>query len=69
METNMEWIDINEKKPKEDQYCLTYYPSKHMQTMEIQLYSKGTFYASRDGWVSDEKNITHWMPLPEPPTK
>ena len=60
-----EWISVKDKMPEDGIRVLTYADNSAM------------FVASRDdGWYVDTgeyyyssplTNITHWMPLPEPP--
>ena len=61
----MEWISVSDRLPEDGIRVLTYADNSAM------------FVASRDdGWYVDTgeyyysspfTNITHWMPLPEPP--
>lgn len=55
-----EWISVEDRLPKQWQYVLVF------DGFEI-----GTdFIASSGMWYEhDHKDITHWMPLPEPPKK
>lgn len=61
MENN--WISVKERLPEDDSYYLTF-TTEH--TFEVYRYDG-------DGeWVTDwgdtaNHDITHWMPLPEPP--
>lgn len=83
----MEWINIAEKKPKENQivWALT---EQHQgplmvqyfyiedednggwafaQIYDVPYYHNGEWQGDSD-WDNDF-NVTHWMPLPEPPKK
>jgi hypothetical protein len=61
----MEWINVEDKLPKEDVTVLTFstnYP-------EDPVIFEYLVCMSEDGeplWY-DSINVTHWMPLPEPP--
>ena len=64
------WIDVNERLPKESGEVLIYseyYITKCMFSKKHRL-----FNALDDNSKKDAKkyciNITHWMPLPEPPS-
>lgn len=65
-----EWIDVNERLPKESGKVLIY--SGHH--MAICMYSKKhrLFNALDDNSKKDANkyciNVTHWMPLPELPS-
>ena len=55
-----EWIGVEERLPDEQGRFLIVDKEGQMNT---------AFYSPRFGWFSHFriKNITHWMPLPEPP--
>ena len=63
------WIKVNDDLPKDDEWVL-------IATMETKNCRAGTFYGMRRGiaWYDASGNpaptdgITHWMPLPAPPT-
>jgi hypothetical protein len=63
----MEWISVKDKLP--DQWLLVLVYTEH-GGVEVDRYdmtlSDGTilFYGTREEYRS---NVTHWMPLPEPP--
>lgn len=56
-----EWIDVNERLPNDDERVLTF--SKSLS------YSTLGGIAVQWGWCCKKKStdISHWMPLPEPP--
>jgi len=62
----VEWISVNDKLPDKEVYVLVYSKEKGYAIM----YYTGYFWES---WDSDSDSIqilhdiTHWMPLPEPP--
>ncbi len=65
----MGWIDINDLKPDErsrnpGQNVLCF-GSLYKNTY-ISQYVNGRFTFNEGSQASDE-NITHWMPLPDPP--
>lgn len=65
----MEWISVEKNKPKENQECLVAFysdkiPLKLGHCYNLSVYCSDTFYS----WELMKKiNVTHWMPLPEPP--
>lgn len=64
----MEWIDVNEKSPSFDKEVLVW-NGKHIMLMKlsvIQTTSVGTIFEFVN-YGGSNRDITHWMPLPEPP--
>jgi len=59
----MEWISVKDRLPKDEVIAIGY------QNETIIGYVSGDdengFSCENDGCVLD--NVTHWMPLPEPP--
>lgn len=56
------WIDASKNLPKEEGLYLAYYPDqlyKHQIVFFFPNINKFNFY---------HEEITHWMPLPKPPT-
>jgi hypothetical protein len=61
------WIPMTERLPKEGEFVLVYgdlYPNKH--DGGVIAVSKRMDWNYWQGF-GRERNITHWMPLPEPP--
>lgn len=56
-----EWIAVKDQLPKDEQYIL-YYCANYKKIDKTQYYC-GFFL----GTSSAFNNVTHWMPLPEPP--
>ena len=53
----MEWINVKDELPEDyDAYLCT------GEDIEMEI----VYFDVEDGW-RDEYEITHWMPLPEPP--
>jgi hypothetical protein len=75
------WIDVNDKKPEEHQEVLFSHISIERPDGSIMepivssgFYQSGYFFSwvsseNRREESSDRMTATHWMPLPEPPTK
>jgi hypothetical protein len=59
---NNKWISVEERLPDEQGHFLIVDKEGQMNT---------AFYTPRFGWLSHFRirNITHWIPLPEPPKK
>jgi len=61
------WIQVGSKKPKEGQ-CILGFDSHLPRHPFIYIYRKGHWYL-----VDEEHfegcNVTHWMPLPDKPSK
>ncbi len=58
-----DWIPVTERLPEEGERVLAW--DKDFNESEV-----ATYYA-HDGWGCDASislNVTHWMPLPAPPT-
>ncbi len=73
----MEWISIKNKLPTEQEDVLTYgvvsgkKAGKEYSPVYVGFYECGAFYSSYDYYENNIYislyNVTHWMPLPEPP--
>ena len=57
------WIPVGERLPEEDEGVVLVYSGE----VEPAVISGDIFleYDKYEGWVIN--NVTHWMPLPEPP--
>lgn len=60
----MEWISVKERLPQSGQ-CVILYSVKSGVAEGAWLESKGHYEQWR--WNAIMTNVTHWMPLPEPP--
>ena len=60
-----EWISVKDALPEDEQTVLTIDTGREMQVCFYETAQKGVFQLFH-GLVS-VYNITHWMPLPEPP--
>ena len=66
-EDKLRWIPVTERLPKEGEFVLVYgdlYPNKH--DGGVIAVSKRMDWNYWQGF-GRERNITHWMPLPQPP--
>lgn len=65
----MEWIDVNDQLPEIDgnKQLLAFCGTEFYSECEIVRYNEwGWHYGTRDT-QNMVQNVTHWMPLPEPP--
>jgi hypothetical protein len=64
----MVWIKVDDKLPKEGDPCIYYF--KHVGVWGgkyIGMTEWGPQFASLDGFLTGD--VTHWMPLPLPPSQ
>ena len=54
------WISIKDRLPEAGSYVLVYLDFGYGYSITTNSYIKS-------GFVTCEKEVTHWMPLPEPP--
>lgn len=59
-----EWIDVNERLPGRGVRVLVYLKEKVGRYTRIDT---DRVIAKNVGWVRWGEDVTHWMPLPEPP--
>lgn len=62
------WIDVNDRLPKNYMNCLIYY--KHAYNNDDGYCAIGVSYYNGEKFLIDIDwvyQVTHWMPLPEPP--
>lgn len=58
------WISVEERQPDQEGICLTLRTSKRSGLFMITAHHEGKSYPiNLTGW----HDVTHWMPLPEPP--
>lgn len=60
----MNWISVKDRLPKGYRDVLVRYKNASGYRIDITFYCDKSEYGS--GWYLPA-NITHWMPLPEPP--
>lgn len=71
---NSNWISVKDRLPEINGSVLTasYSSDKDKYLIELVLFDDGYFYSIYDAeeMTNDSHwEITHWMPLPEPPIK
>lgn len=64
----MEWIKCSDRLPEKSKHVLCYYGVKSPLRGYMH---EGKWYLYFYGGVEESymHNVTHWMPLPEPPTE
>ena len=64
--TKQNWIPVTVRLPEKEQCCLVVLNNR---TVDFCFYTKrfgfGMYLAKK--WESANDEVTHWMPLPEPP--
>ena len=60
------WISVKDRLPTEGERVLTLDKWGHISDRTLERFRDGTILFRPDG-LSPQKDITHWMPLPEPP--
>lgn len=65
------WINVEDKLPSKDQDVLIYKGNYIGDMMYVYTYLGNNEWEDEYGYWSrtDDEGITHWMPLPTPPTK
>jgi len=64
----MEWIKCSERLPKKGESVGYTFDGKNIRHDVGYPGFNGAWESENSaGWYVTEKNITHWMPLPEPP--
>lgn len=59
--TVQEWISVNDRLPEEEVRVLVYLDSNRNYT------KTDTDRLINSKWVRWDRDVTHWMPLPDPP--
>lgn len=61
------WIPVIERLPKDESDILVYCDDGEVSRIVPCNYDNGVWFDCVSNTVMEFKNITHWMPLPEPP--
>lgn len=61
------WIPCSERLPERADEVLIAYREEYDDWSEEYAVSTATYMPRAGRWDYDHLNITHWMPLPEPP--
>ena len=60
-----EWISVDDRLPADTGIPYKRYFVRHINRLDPDLFWTGVQYWVDGKW--DIENVTHWMPLPEPP--
>ena len=65
--TVQEWISVDDRLPENDQWALCFMKDKSFGTFRVLQWNYIDWqWNDGDEWF-DEKDVTHWMPIPEKP--
>jgi len=65
--TIQRWIPVTERLPENDQWALCFMKDKSFGTFSVFQWNYIDWQWNDGNEWFDEKDVTHWMPLPEPP--
>ena len=65
--TVQEWISVKDRLPENDQWALCFMKDKSFGTFRVFQWNYVDWQWNDGNEWSDEKDVTHWMPLPLPP--
>jgi Protein of unknown function (DUF551) len=68
LEGEREWIKVQEKMPPDTKTVLVWCPERR-NTYSANWVSPFWYHFSGGGGSRVEQMVTHWMPLPDPPTE
>ncbi|ETK19273.1 hypothetical protein H097_10452 [Pseudomonas sp. FH4] len=61
-----DWIKVEDRLPDEHQDCLVYYHQPSISFPNLHYMTESSFY---NGRFEIPKQVSHWQPLPAPPTE
>ena len=65
----MEWISVKDRLPDSEYDVLSYYaPDGWAGCFNISFLEDGVWYNNEGVSFTEQTKLTHWMPLPKPPT-
>ena len=65
--TVQEWISVNDRLPENNQWALCFMKDKSFGTFRVLQWNYVDWRWNDGNEWFDEKDVTHWMPLPRPP--
>ena len=65
--TVQEWISVEDRLPENDQWVLCFMKDKCFGTFSVFQWNYIDWQWNDGNEWFDEKEVTHWMPLPQPP--
>jgi hypothetical protein len=73
IEPKHEWISVKDRLPEVGQKVLVcdVDPDSDygIKVLSLECDEKGTYWDDGDGWWFEPEDMSHWMPLPEPPER
>jgi hypothetical protein len=52
------WIPVSERVPEQYERVIGFFKEAETPDARIQVFK---------WWINDDREVSHWMPLPEPP--
>ena len=65
--TVQEWISVKDRLPENNQWALCFMKDKSFGTFRVFQWNYIDWQWNDGNEWFDEKDVTHWMPLPRPP--
>ena len=65
--TVQEWISVKDSLPENDQWALCFMKDKSFGTFRVFQWNYIDWQWNDGNEWFDEKDVTHWMPMPKPP--
>lgn len=65
--TMQKWIPVTERLPENDQWALCFMKDKSFGTFRVFQWNYIDWQWNDGKERFDEKDVTYWMPLPQPP--
>ena len=62
-----EWIPVTERLPENNQWALCFMKDKSFGTFRVLQWNYIDWQWNDGNEWFDEKDVTHWMPIPRPP--
>ena len=62
-----EWISVKDRLPENNQWALCFMKDKSFGTFRVLQWNYVDWRWNDGNEWFDEKDVTHWMPLPRPP--
>lgn len=60
------WISVKDRLPERGVFVAVYYGNFIGELVDTFMWD-GECWRNANAFIEDSENITHWMPLPEPP--
>ena len=65
--TVQEWISVKDRLPENNQWALCFMKDKSFGTFRVFQWNYVDWRWNDGNEWFDEKDVTHWMPIPRPP--